>query len=32
VGWPFGLNIGAWPDKDRRVFKGRIDEVKLWRM
>lgn len=30
VQWPFGLNIGAWPDKDRFVFKGKIDEVKLW--
>ena len=31
VSWPFGLNIGAWPDADQRVFKGRMEEVKLWR-
>ena len=31
MGWPFGLNIGAWPNGDKRVFKGRIDEVRLWR-
>lgn len=31
VDWPFGLNIGAWPDGNRRVFAGRIAEVKLWR-
>jgi len=32
VRWPFGLNIGAWPDQNRRVFKGRIEELKLWRI
>ncbi|HEX2178439.1 MAG TPA: LamG-like jellyroll fold domain-containing protein [Actinomycetota bacterium] len=32
VGWPFGLNIGAWPDQDRRGFKGRIEQVKIWRL
>lgn len=32
LGWPFGLNIGAWPEADKRVFKGRIEEVKLWRL
>jgi len=31
VQWPYGLNIGAWPDADLRVFKGRIAEVRLWR-
>jgi hypothetical protein len=31
VSWPFGLNIGAWPDADLRLFKGRIAEVRLWR-
>jgi hypothetical protein len=32
VRWPFGLNIGAWPDQNKRVFKGRIEELKLWRI
>jgi hypothetical protein len=27
---PFGLNIGAWPDADLRVFAGLIDEVRIW--
>ncbi|WP_248294249.1 LamG domain-containing protein [Actinoplanes sp. TBRC 11911] len=31
VEWPYGLNVGAWPDADKRVFAGRIDELKLWR-
>ncbi|WP_245966756.1 LamG-like jellyroll fold domain-containing protein [Sphaerisporangium album] len=31
VAWPFGLSIGAWPDADQRVLKGRLAEVKLWR-
>ena len=31
VQWPYGLNIGAWPDGDLRVFKGKIAEVRLWR-
>lgn len=31
VQWPYGLNIGAWPDHDLRVFSGRIGEVWLWR-
>lgn len=31
VCWPFGLNIGAWPDGDQRMWKGRIEEVMLWR-
>ena len=31
VDWPFGLNVGAWPDQDKRGFKGRIEEVKIWR-
>ena len=32
VEWPYGLNVGAWPDQDLRVFSGRIAEVWLWRM
>jgi hypothetical protein len=31
IAWPFGLSIGAWPDADQRVLKGRIEEVRLWR-
>lgn len=31
VQWPFGLNIGAWPDADRRMFKGAIKQVQVWR-
>jgi hypothetical protein len=31
VQWPYGLNIGAWPDHDLRIFSGRIAEVWLWR-
>jgi hypothetical protein len=31
VEWPFGLNIGGWPDTDSRMFKGKIREIKLWR-
>lgn len=31
IQWPFGLNIGAWPDANSYVFKGKIAEVKLWR-
>lgn len=30
VEWPFGLNIGAWPNADRRVFKGLISAVSIW--
>jgi hypothetical protein len=29
--WPYGLNIGAWPDGNLRVFKGKIAEVWLWK-
>jgi hypothetical protein len=32
VEWPYGLNIGAWPDDDARVFSGRMAEVWLWRL
>jgi hypothetical protein len=32
VEWPYGLNIGAWPDRDLRVFDGKIAEVWLWRL
>ena len=31
VAWPFGLNIGAWPDADRRMFQGVMYELKIWR-
>jgi hypothetical protein len=31
VQWPYGLNVGAWPDGNLRVFKGRIAELWLWR-
>jgi hypothetical protein len=31
VAWPFGLSIGAWPDGDKRVFKGSIEQVTVWR-
>jgi hypothetical protein len=32
VQWPLGLNIGAWPDENKRMFKGRIQELKIWRL
>jgi hypothetical protein len=32
VEWPYGLNVGAWPDRDLRVFDGEIAEVSLWRL
>jgi hypothetical protein len=32
VQWPYGLNIGAWPDHDLRVFSGRIAEFWLWKI
>jgi uncharacterized protein YeaC (DUF1315 family) len=31
LAWPFGLNIGAWPDGDQRLWQGCIEEVMLWR-
>lgn len=31
VSWPFGLNIGGWPDADAFMFKGRLSVVRLWR-
>jgi hypothetical protein len=31
VEWPYGLNVGAWPDAEKRVFNGRIQELTLWR-
>lgn len=31
IQWPFGLNVGAWPDADSYMFKGMIAEVKIWR-
>ena len=30
VSWPFGLNIGAWPDKDAFMLSGRVRDVRLW--
>jgi hypothetical protein len=30
VQWPYGISVGAWPDADKRVFAGRIEELKLW--
>jgi hypothetical protein len=30
VQWPFGLSIGAWPDADKFMFKGKIGGIKLW--
>lgn len=32
VEWPYGLNIGAFPDGNLRVFKGTIGEVWLWKL
>ncbi|MGY1582036.1 LamG-like jellyroll fold domain-containing protein [Streptomyces sp. MN13] len=31
IEWPYGLNIGAWPDDDVRVFAGVMSELWLWR-
>ena len=31
IEWPFGLNVGAWPDQDLRVLDGRIAELWVWR-
>jgi len=31
IHWPYGLNIGAWPDQDLRVFSGRMAKLWLWR-
>jgi hypothetical protein len=31
IAWPYGLNIGAWPDADRYVFAGKIATLKVWR-
>jgi len=31
VDWPFGLNVGAWPERDIRMFAGRIEEIRIWR-
>jgi hypothetical protein len=30
IQWPFELNIGAWPDANKFVFKGKISEIKIW--
>ena len=32
VEWPYGLNVGAWPDENARAFSGHIAELWLWRM
>ena len=29
--WPYGINVGAWPDGDKRVFAGRMQQLSLWR-
>jgi hypothetical protein len=31
IQWPFGLQIGAWPDGDSYMLKGKIREVTVWR-
>lgn len=31
IEWPYGLNIGAWPDEAARVFSGQMAEIWLWR-
>ena len=31
VSWPFGLNIGGWPDADLFMLRGLISEVLIWR-
>jgi hypothetical protein len=31
VRWPYGINVGAWPDADKRVLHGRIQDLTLWR-
>lgn len=31
VEWPFGLNVGGWPDGDRRMFRGIMSELKVRR-
>jgi hypothetical protein len=30
VSWPFGLNIGAWPDSDAFMLSGRVSDLRLW--
>jgi hypothetical protein len=32
VAWPYGLNVGAWPDRDVRMLVGSISEVRVWRL
>ena len=32
VAWPYGLNVGAWPDRDVRMLVGAISEVRVWRL
>ncbi|WP_405771914.1 LamG domain-containing protein [Actinacidiphila glaucinigra] len=32
IEWPYGLNIGAWPDDDVRIFAGVMSELWLWRL
>ncbi len=31
VDWPFGLNVGGWPERDVRMFRGAIEELRIWR-
>ncbi len=30
VSWPFGLNVGAWPDADLFMLGGRVADVRVW--
>jgi hypothetical protein len=30
VRWPFGVNIGAWPDRNAFVLRGALRHVRLW--
>ncbi len=30
VSWPFGLNVGAWPDADQFVLPGHVRELRIW--
>ena len=32
VAWPYGVNIGAWPDGDKRILDGRVEELVVWRL
>lgn len=30
IDWPFGTNVGAWPDADAFMLKGNIRELYVW--